>query len=114
MTRLRMSFVMVVATCLFTVSQPAFAENENRQQPDYLALVKAYAETMIEQGRDVYGEVHSPLFAAALDRKTMKIGEFPILWHIMRHYAHFGHTARRDSEARRCATRVTTADDLKR
>jgi hypothetical protein len=47
------------------------------KEPDYLALVKAYAQAMITQGRDTYGKEHSPLFAAALNRKTMSIGDFP-------------------------------------
>ena len=41
--------------------------------PDHLKLVRAYADAMIEHGRDTYGEVHSPLFAAALDRKTLTV-----------------------------------------
>lgn len=40
----------------------------------YMALVRAYADAMIERGRDVYGKEHSPLYAAALDRKTMRLG----------------------------------------
>ena len=42
-------------------------------RPDYLALVRGYADAMIERGRDTYGERHSPLFAAALDRKTCRV-----------------------------------------
>jgi hypothetical protein len=68
-----------MVTSLSVFSSRAFAEKDNdkSRQPDYLSLVKAYAEAMIEDGRDIYGEVHSPLFAAALDRQTMRIGEFP-------------------------------------
>lgn len=44
---------------------------------DYLALVKAYADVMIEKGRDTYGPKSSPLFAAALNRYTFRIGNFP-------------------------------------
>jgi hypothetical protein len=44
------------------------------ESPDYLALVRAYADAMIERGRDEYGREHSPLFAAALDRTTMTLG----------------------------------------
>lgn len=47
------------------------------EEPDCRTLVVAYADAMIERGRDVYGERHSPLFAAALDRGTMEIGTFP-------------------------------------
>lgn len=38
----------------------------------YSSAVKCYAQMMIEQGRDVYGDEHSPLFASSLDRATMK------------------------------------------
>jgi hypothetical protein len=41
----------------------------------YLALARAYADAMIEKGRDRYGEKHSPLFAAALDLGTMSLPE---------------------------------------
>ncbi len=44
---------------------------------NYLQYVQSYANAMIEKGRDVYGTEHSPLFASALDRSTMRIGEFP-------------------------------------
>lgn len=37
---------------------------------DYRAIVKAYADYMIEHGRDRYGQVHSPLFMTVLNRKT--------------------------------------------
>lgn len=44
----------------------------------YLKAVRSYADAMIEHGHDVYGEVHSPPFAAALDRETLKLpGETP-------------------------------------
>lgn len=39
-----------------------------------LAIVIAYADAMIENGRDTYGREHSPLFASALDRSTMRLG----------------------------------------
>jgi hypothetical protein len=52
-------------------------EPESVRPPDYLELVKAYADTMIKGGRDTYGEQHSPLFASAMSRKTLKIGMFP-------------------------------------
>ncbi|MGD8239743.1 MAG: hypothetical protein PVH68_14380 [Armatimonadota bacterium] len=43
------------------------------EAPDYLGIVRAYADAMMEHGRDTYGEVQSPLFAATLDRKTLKL-----------------------------------------
>ena len=36
--------------------------------------VKAYADAMLENGRDRYGKEHTPLFAAALDRREMRLG----------------------------------------
>ncbi len=39
-----------------------------------LNIVQGYANAMIENGRDTYGEEQSPLFAAALDRSNMGIG----------------------------------------
>lgn len=39
--------------------------------PDYLALVTAYADAMLQQGQDEYGEASTPLFAEELDRTTM-------------------------------------------
>ena len=40
---------------------------------DYLKIVRSYADAMAENGRDTYGSVHSPLFAATLDRKNLKL-----------------------------------------
>ena len=58
------------------ISSAARATNEKlREQYDYLAIVRAYADTMIRQGRDSYGQEHSPLFAEELDRKTMRMLE---------------------------------------
>jgi len=57
---------------------------------DYEAIVKAYADYMIEHGRDRYGEVHSPLFVSAMDRKTatvFKHGNVPYPHVIVKPYA---------------------------
>ncbi len=70
-----MNRIRSVVAVLLLVACPVFAEEA---QPDYFALVRAYADTMIEHGRDTYGEAHSPLFAGALDRNTLKISpDFP-------------------------------------
>jgi hypothetical protein len=44
-------------------------------RPDYRAVVVSYADGMLEHGRDTYGSQHSPLFAEALDRETMRMLE---------------------------------------
>lgn len=43
----------------------------------YLRVVRRYADAMIEHGRDVYGKIHSPLFAATLDRKSLRLPTEP-------------------------------------
>jgi hypothetical protein len=85
-------FALLVASALIGMcpaeADPGFPSSSlnNDPQPkgwksangvDYLALVRAYAETLIEKGRDTYGKVHSPLFAAALSRDSFAIGKFP-------------------------------------
>jgi hypothetical protein len=40
---------------------------------DYLDLVQSYADAMIKHGRDVYGPDKTPLFAGALDRRTLTL-----------------------------------------
>jgi hypothetical protein len=39
--------------------------------PDFLAVVRRYADTMLERGRDTYGPQKSGLFLSALDRTTL-------------------------------------------
>lgn len=42
-------------------------------QSVYVEKVQAYAEAMISEGRDEYGEEKTPLFASVLNRETMQI-----------------------------------------
>ena len=42
-----------------------------RDEPDFLAVVRRYADVMIERGRDTYGPVKTGLFLSALDRTTL-------------------------------------------
>lgn len=65
---------LILLTVLFTSSVDVKEQN-NRS---LLTIVKAYADAMIEDGRDIYGEEHSPLFAAALDRAAMKLAQLKI------------------------------------
>ena len=66
--------MLALATCLMFVVGAEAAENKAETKPDYLKVVTAYADTLIEHGRDTYGKVHSPLFAAALDRHRQPPG----------------------------------------
>jgi hypothetical protein len=64
---------VVIAMPMAVLTAIGAAEMPKDAPRDYLAVVKAYADTMIEKGRDTYGTVQSPLFATALDRKTHRI-----------------------------------------
>jgi hypothetical protein len=44
----------------------------------YLTTVRQYADAMLEHGRDRYGRERSPLFASALDRRTLRLPEPPV------------------------------------
>ncbi len=48
---------------------------QTNERPDYLKAVRAYADCLITHGQDVYGAATSPLFAEALDRRTLKLLE---------------------------------------
>ena len=43
------------------------------KQPDYLKMVRSYADALIENGRDTYGAEQSPLFASTLDRGALSL-----------------------------------------
>jgi len=68
--------ILVLAAGLFLENGTHAARRQGAKQPDYLRIVKAYANAMIKDGRDTYGTEHSPLFASALDRRTMRLGDF--------------------------------------
>jgi hypothetical protein len=73
----RTRFEHILLTLLLPVASAlAAAEAVAPQRPAYLDLVKAYADAMIRGGRDTAGRERSPLFASALDRKTMRLGAF--------------------------------------
>lgn len=68
--------ILILAVTLLFMNTAHAAVTLSSGAHDYLALVKAYANAMIEDGRDTYGTKHSSLFASALDRSTMRIGPF--------------------------------------
>lgn len=51
----------------------SFRPGSSRSKPDYLSLVRDYADCMLKQGCDRYGKVQSPLFAECLDRNTLRL-----------------------------------------
>ena len=62
-------------------TSPAAPLKRERRQPwrevladyDYVAIARAYADYMIEHGRDRYGKEHTPLFVTGMDRHTGKL-----------------------------------------
>ncbi|MHC4664933.1 MAG: hypothetical protein ACYS9T_03115 [Planctomycetota bacterium] len=71
---MRTERILLVATfvgllCVANTVQSVAAD----EQPDYLKLVRSYADALLEHGRDTYGTVQSPLIASALDRKTLAL-----------------------------------------
>jgi hypothetical protein len=71
MKQMTSALVLTCLVLLVGLSHGAAAE----KQPDYLRLVRAYADALLEHGRDTYGTVQSPLIASALDRKTLALVE---------------------------------------
>lgn len=55
-------------TLLLAALAPCFAADSR-----YLEVVRTFVDTMMARGTDHYGAVHSPLFAAMLDLKTMEL-----------------------------------------
>jgi hypothetical protein len=69
-------FKFIILLLLTFHSQFIFAENRDEiNQHRFLSIAQQYADAMITEGRDVYGSKHSPLFASALIRETMKPGK---------------------------------------
>ena len=69
MLRSKVILIIMTGACLLGSAPTGLAQ----EPPElYLATARAYADAMIKHGRDTYGEVHSPLFAGALDRKKLK------------------------------------------
>ncbi|MEQ1748281.1 MAG: hypothetical protein ABL974_02580 [Prosthecobacter sp.] len=65
---------LAVAFTLLLAAYTDLPAAELAPNPDrYLQVVRAYADGMIEHGRDTYGKVQTPLFAEALDRRTFKM-----------------------------------------
>ena len=42
-------------------------------EPDYGAAARDFADAMLAHGRDTYGAQHTPLFAATLDLRTLRM-----------------------------------------
>lgn len=68
---------LITGSGLLTALSRRVTAAEKDDATRYLDIVRRYADAMIGHGRDVYGEMKSPLFAATLDRKTLRLPEKP-------------------------------------
>ncbi len=69
-----MRFVFATILVVFISSASAEIKNE-KEEIDYLQVVLSYANTLLDEGRDHYGEDDSPLIATTLNRKTLSLLE---------------------------------------
>lgn len=64
--------ILVPICALLSLTPMVVGDSPEAKGADYLQIVTAYADALIERGRDTYGDKHSPLIATTLDRKTLK------------------------------------------
>ena len=76
MTQLLKQIMFIAITVLIFLLSPSCGQKESNK---HLVVVKNYANTLIEKGRDHYGDKASPLFAAALDLQTLSLPEGEVL-----------------------------------
>ncbi|MHC4642985.1 MAG: hypothetical protein ACYS32_15190 [Planctomycetota bacterium] len=66
-----------VFVLLITIApQKVLCREERPNSEKYLKAVQNFADTVIEKGRDTYGNKHTPLFADGLHAKSLK----PVIW----------------------------------
>ena len=64
---------------LLSLTPVAVGDSPEANRPDYLEIVIAYADALLDGGRDTYGDEKSPLIATTLDRKTRQLFDGPDL-----------------------------------
>ena len=75
MKRYCTNHLLITAVFLVVISSASVGFCESGAAVDYLGIVSRYTDMMIEQGRDTYGALSTPLFAVSLDRRTKRIHE---------------------------------------
>lgn len=61
---------------LFSLCAPATGQPNESPGGKYVKAARDFADTVIEKGRDVYGEKHTPLFVDGLHAVTLE----PVIW----------------------------------
>ncbi|MFO7905936.1 MAG: hypothetical protein ACQESR_19955 [Planctomycetota bacterium] len=69
-------FVLSVWLCPFVGLKPCFAGEPAGDASKYLRSVRTFADTVLEHGRDVYGDVKTPLLVDGLHVETLE----PVRW----------------------------------
>ncbi len=69
---MKFSRIILVIVALVMLAGSLIPTEAKAADDKYFVLAKRFADTMIEHGRDTYGQQRSPLFAVALDRKTYR------------------------------------------
>lgn len=80
MTVLRFACIVIVLWAVGSAHDPVRAADEAtkpRRSTHFGKLARAYAEAMVEKGRDTYGPKHTPLFAAQMTRADCNVPEDP-------------------------------------
>ena len=60
-----------IEDCINNTHPVVTVEGFEKRKPNFLDVVRRYADTMIEHGRDIYGDTKSGLFLSALDRYSL-------------------------------------------
>ena len=68
-------WITCLAAALALLAAPADAAGPDRAQP-YLKTARAFADAVLEHGRDTYGPDHTPLFVDGLHAETLE----PVRW----------------------------------
>lgn len=68
--------VLLVVCCLGWFAHSAPAQENAPGSEKYLTAVRKFADTVLEHGRDTYGEKQTPMFADGLEAETLE----PVRW----------------------------------
>jgi pectate lyase len=68
--------IYVLVSFITIAPQKVLCREERPNSEKYLKAVQNFADTVIEKGRDTYGNKHTPLFVDGLHAKSLK----PVIW----------------------------------
>ena len=68
--------VLIAGVVLVSLTVAARSEETQADSQCYLSAIRSFANTVLEHGRDTYGQNHTPLFVDGLQAETLK----PVRW----------------------------------